>query len=365
MPWRSDSDEPSRQAVPARTRADPPAPYCVHREARCCNKIPTTSLIQLIRLQGTANTGPNWLGTMASRTALFSSAQTATAFLVLLTVVALGCGDDNPTEPDGEGVLGEWVWSNGIKRTYSLHLPPSYDGSEPAALVVLYHGAGGTGSGFQLYTGMDSVSDQFGFITVYPDGIDNIWGNIDIEFTKHLTEHLESRLTIDPTRIYVTGFSNGGRLAVSLACALSDILAGAASVAAAMSVDDAAVCFPSDPIPVLFLHGTEDPTFPWDGIPGELMSISSMVSKWRRLDFCGPVPFTEDLEDRFDDGTRVWLQSYTDCAAGSEVSLYGIEGGGHTWPGTAPGLPERLGRVTYEIGNREILEFFARHSSND
>jgi len=33
------------------------------------------------------------------------------------------------------------------------------------------------------------------------------------------------------------------------------------------------------------------------------------------------------------DGTRVSVEAHTRCRAGTEVALYTLTGGGHTWPG--------------------------------
>ena len=65
--------------------------------------------------------------------------------------------------------------------------------------------------------------------------------------------------------------------------------------------------------------------------------------------------------DRVRDGTAVTVSAFQDCGRYA-VELYGILGGGHTWPGgprvTAPGF----GRTTRELdATRLIWEFFARH----
>jgi poly(3-hydroxybutyrate) depolymerase len=63
-----------------------------------------------------------------------------------------------------------------------------------------------------------------------------------------------------------------------------------------------------------------------------------------------------------DDATTLVRQT-SQCAGTTEVTLFEIRGGGHTWPLGEPYLGERLvGRVSRELDANEALwEFFARH----
>jgi len=64
---------------------------------------------------------------------------------------------------------------------------------------------------------------------------------------------------------------------------------------------------------------------------------------------------------RKDDGTQVSRSAYRRCRDGSEVVLVTIEGGGHTWPGSAP-RGRFLGVATANVSASDVMwEFFARH----
>jgi polyhydroxybutyrate depolymerase len=67
-----------------------------------------------------------------------------------------------------------------------------------------------------------------------------------------------------------------------------------------------------------------------------------------------------------DDGTTVTWESCAGGRDGTEVVLYAIEGGGHTWPGGYQYLPEFLiGKTCMDIKACEIIwDFFARHMRN-
>jgi polyhydroxybutyrate depolymerase len=287
-------------------------------------------------------------------------------FAALSAVAVLACNGDDPTGPrDGEGVLGEWVAYEGRERGYELHLPPSYDPAQAAPLLVLFHGAGDTGAGFRGRIGLDSSADAAGFITVYPDAVGGLWwSSTDVRFTRILIAHLREELAIDANRIYAAGFSRGAGLTFSLACQLASELAAVATVGATLESQRAALCNPSQPIPIVLVHGTGDPAFPWDGYYGstQIMSMPLTLEVWAEINGCSRDPVVEWLPDVVDDGTQAWTEDYPDCAGGAELMLFGIEGGGHTWPGAPGPFPDWTGPISREIGSAEIVEFLSRHS---
>ena len=60
------------------------------------------------------------------------------------------------------------------------------------------------------------------------------------------------------------------------------------------------------------------------------------------------------------DGVTVTHRVWDGCAAATE--LYRQDGAGHTWPGGWPYFGEdRIGRVGRDIGNDQLLDFFASH----
>ena len=70
------------------------------------------------------------------------------------------------------------------------------------------------------------------------------------------------------------------------------------------------------------------------------------------------------LPDTEADGTTVWLDTYLGCSAASEMRLYGIDGGGHTWPGSPVSFPPSFGLTTRDISaTTRILEFFNEEQS--
>ncbi len=57
----------------------------------------------------------------------------------------------------------------GLERSYVLHLPPGYDASRPAPLVLDFHGITLDACEMMRISGLNAQSDAAGFIVVYPN----------------------------------------------------------------------------------------------------------------------------------------------------------------------------------------------------
>src|SRR5512136_1994996 len=57
-----------------------------------------------------------------------------------------------------------------VSRSYTVHVPPAYDGVAPVPVVLMLHGGGGTGKAAAEETGWSAKADREGFIAVYPEG---------------------------------------------------------------------------------------------------------------------------------------------------------------------------------------------------
>ncbi|MGQ0551465.1 MAG: alpha/beta hydrolase family esterase, partial [Armatimonadota bacterium] len=98
---------------------------------------------------------------------------------------------------------------------------------------------------------------------------------------------------------------------------------------------------------------------------GKVLSATETVAAWVALNRCASPPAVALEPDRDpQDGTRVRREAYGSCGEGSEVVLYAVEGGGHTWPGGQQYLPERvIGRTSRDIDANEVLwAFFKKHA---
>jgi polyhydroxybutyrate depolymerase len=277
------------------------------------------------------------------------------------------------------------ITSGGLDRTYSMHVPASYDGSRAVPLVLAYHGHGGDGLGQERLSGMSATADSNGFIVAYPDGVDRAWNDgrpdqvnsdvDDVGSTTDLISRLEKDYRIDPARVYATGMSNGGMMCYRLALEIPDKIAAVAPVAALLSRDLAGRRSPASPVSVALVEGTSDPLMPYGGgsvglflkMRGEVLSAADTVSFWTTADGCTPSPKVTLLPDAStSDGTRVTSNDYGGGRDGTEVLFYSVEGGGHAWPGGTQYLSSRIiGRTSRDFdASQAIYDFFSRHSNS-
>ena len=303
--------------------------------------------------------------------------------LLICVILVTGCVRQRLDTGNTENALYSLA-VDGLNRTYSVHVPGSYMG-EPVPLVIALHGGGGSAEKMASLTSFNALSDQEGFIVVYPEGVENHWNdgrklqqytthreNIDdVKFISVLIDKLADEYNIDESCIYATGISNGAMMSCRLACELSEKIAAIAMVAGAMPEELLDYCVPSESISVLVMNGTEDPLVLWEG--GEIIvgrrSLGSILSAYETVQFwvehnkCLP-PVITWLPDTQDDGTRVRKEVYKQGENGTEVILYAIEGGGHTWPGGPQYASEYIiSRTCYDINASEVIwQFFSEHA---
>ena len=263
---------------------------------------------------------------------------------------------------------------NGVERTFLLYLPPTYQRGKPAPLVLVFHAGGGDGRGIAPHTGFSRLAGREGFVAAYPDGLDGRWNDgrrhaashDDVGFVRALLDTLYRELTLDSTRVYATGISNGAMLSYRLACELPGVFAAIAPVAAGMPASLRAGCAQAAPVSLLAIQGTADPVLPYAGGGagrgrGSVLSATESIAFWAKLSGCTDPPTTTAEPDRIHDGTRVRLTAHAGCRDGRGVELYTVQGGGHTWPGGPP-VGRSVGRVSRDLDATELIwSFFARH----
>lgn len=254
---------------------------------------------------------------------------------------------------------------DGLPRDYRLYVPEGYDGLEPWPLVLNLHGYTSNALQQQLYTEMDMVADTGHFLVCYPNGVGNSWnvgfGGLntdDVGFINALLDTLMAHYLIDPERVYSCGMSNGGFMSYKLACELTERFAAVASVTGSMVPDEAALCMPVGPAPVLEIHGTADLVVPYNGLFNSL-SIPDLLTFWTGKNGCTVDPFVIPVPNtNLLDGSTAELVQYNDCEGEAEVWHYKVYNGGHTWPGAS---------IIAGITNQDfhasaaIWEFFLRH----
>ncbi|MHA1858680.1 MAG: hypothetical protein ACTSUU_04455, partial [Candidatus Thorarchaeota archaeon] len=98
---------------------------------------------------------------------------------------------------------------------------------------------------------------------------------------------------------------------------------------------------------------------------GRIISVQQSVQYWINHNNCSESPITTWLPNKDPgDGTRVYRLYYGNGTGGAEVVLYGIQGGGHAWPGGYQYVPPGLiGNTSRDIDAAAIVwSFFENHS---
>lgn len=248
---------------------------------------------------------------------------------------------------NGKAHTIELTTTDGLVRSYRIFVPSSYDSSAPVALVLVFHGALGTSKQMAELTDFEVVAEREGFIVVFPQSTSlpesdfftswNVGINFgettvedvdDVAFVDQLLDSLLTSYSIDATRIFATGFSNGGMFTNRLACERADRFAAFAPVAGSIAIE---TCDPGRAVPVFAFHGTDDRIVDYQGgdligSNGSLPSALDMIERWAEIDGCNLTPVNAKVENLIQ--TR-----YVECRDGVTVQLNSVVNLGHNWPG--------------------------------
>ncbi len=275
---------------------------------------------------------------------------------------------------------------DGRKRTYKVHVPPSYNKSIPTPLILAFHGGGGNSAMManDKYYNWISKSDKEGFIIAFPNGTSQLksekfatWnaGNCcgyardndidDVGFVNAIIEEMESKFYINVKKIYATGFSNGAMLCYRLAIELSDKLKAIAAVAGTENFDNGN---PKWPISIIHIHAKDDdaslfnggagPRFPTHKPVCDFTSVPGTISRWVKRNNCNPDP------KRVMEKPGVYCDLYFGGDNGTQIILCVTEEGRHSWPGgQAPEVQKARGKACDPSNaisaTDEIWDFFS------
>jgi polyhydroxybutyrate depolymerase len=267
-----------------------------------------------------------------------------------------GCGAAGTPSKAGEAPTLNYKVSHltlrtpeGRVRSYILYVPAS--GAKHSPLVLVYHGAGGTADATAAETDFLTVAAQKGIVVAFLQGYEDTWnegaghtpaevaGVNDVQFTAAVLEKIESRYSIDRSRIAAAGFSNGALLTELLGCRLAARLTLVVPVAGPLPVSVSSTCHPARPISVLEFHGTDDQSIPYagghfDGIGGgtTVLSAPANAARWASVNGC-----KKRLES-VERALATVLTTYSACRDGVVVQLRSLQGAGHSWPADVASL---------------------------
>jgi len=258
-----------------------------------------------------------------------------TLFILIPMLSLIACskiGDKELTPNFSTGKMTKELTVNGLSREYIIYIPQNYSATISLPLLLSFHGLGSNMEFNYSYTRFDEIAERENLIVVYPNGIKNNWtlssdNNPDIDFIKTLLAQLEDDYKIESKRIYSTGMSEGGFFSFKLACSLSNRITAVASVTGSMYQYAINNCFPSRPISVLQIHGTEDNIVPYT-------STERLLDFWTSHNHTDTIPIISNIPDvDTNDGSTVQRFEYLNGDNDVEVQHLKITNGDHLWPG--------------------------------
>ncbi|MFT4594470.1 MAG: polyhydroxybutyrate depolymerase [Bacteroidia bacterium] len=244
------------------------------------------------------------------------------------------------------------ITDGGLQREYIYYHPSSALPNCP--LVFVCHGFGGSAQGIMNYSEFNSLADEFGFAVCYPQGSEDSDGDTfwnvgyafhptetvnDVAYLQNLNTHLQGVYSLDASKVFCTGMSNGGDLCYMLACEASETFRAVAPISGMVLQDIMDDCNPSDEVSILEIHGTNDNVTRYNGDPnnndgwGAYPSMALTMSFYNNLfglalQNSGNFPNTNT-----NDGSTVSYEKYGANQSCTEVWLYTVNNGGHDWPG--------------------------------
>lgn len=255
-----------------------------------------------------------------------------------------------------------------LEREYFVFVPDSLAAGRP--LMLLLHGYGGKAEGYRPE--MLEAAERHGYAVCIPqgwkeEGVYKAGWNVrypsqatmptdDVDFVIQLARKVAADYSLNPENLFFSGMSNGGDLAYVIALEHPDVFSAIASVAGLEFRWVSRECSAHGPVPFMEIHGTDDKTSMWQGDPentgswGSYLSVPVAVGNMVYANKCEyEITRVLPLKDPDKPSRQVILHQYTGSPYGTEVLLYEVKGGKHSWHLSDLDTPE------------VILEFFERY----
>ena len=278
------------------------------------------------------------------------SIPTSVVTLLLVSSMVSGCvsdptkvdtEEDNPVEedPDYEPNISEHcIEYDELERCWLLLVPLIPNESAPAPLLVDMHGNGDDMYQQRWTSDFANISMEQGFVVAYPQGHNNAWNQgpslipcsdelrcseeDDVGFTLQMLDTIMQNHSIDKSRVYVTGWSNGCGMTQRLAVQASEVFAAAGCMAMYRFAE---VQSDYSPIPFMEVHGLLDEivlyatTAPAAPVFGPEKGAIQNLESWADLNGCqGSIPEVIVSEEDYD------IRGYTDCENEAQVMLVSL-----------------------------------------
>jgi polyhydroxybutyrate depolymerase len=267
--------------------------------------------------------------------------------------------------------LGNYkIRNQGLNREFSFFRPANPE-LKKLPLVIDFHGASGIVAPVFRYDFWVALAKKENFLVLKPQAVSDkmnnytYWnvgwdvGRNDVGFVQDVLDVVVKQQDVDIDRIYVTGMSSGGHMALFIAQALQDRIAAVAPISGSIMTTRLSNYSFNKPMPICNINGSADSVVNIEG--GDwYASWKSILSLWienNKVDSDPIITYLPDLNKS--DGSIVTKYEYRGLTQASDIDDYRINGGNHSIPGIEPEANQDIN--AYEV----IWAFFKEHTLND
>ena len=166
--------------------------------------------------------------------------------------------------------------------------------------------------------------------------MDNAWGGApyaetsrgeDVKYVHDVLTDLDKRYSIDREQVFASGLSNGGGMAVGLACQSPETVAGVVGVAGAYYDPTVADCAEGQ-VPTMLIHADNDSVVDYGGgvrHDAPYQSVDTVLATFGERNGCDMTNITDQAGEVINSTVR------TPANCDVPTSVVEVHGGGHTW----------------------------------
>lgn len=272
-------------------------------------------------------------------------------------------------------------------REFIVHVPSGYDASQPTPVVFMFHGSRQTGEMLYQFSTWRQKGEQENFITVYPTSweylltttnqVETKWNDIgltnitppgtelkdDIKFVHAIMGLLHVTFNVDETRVFASGFSNGGSFVLTrLMFEMHDTFASFGVSASGISLGNKAFANPPQTIAnsLYVIMGTEDEVvsspenpLPFPLAPDEIWNDPFFGPMMRNTTAILSLEPTYEVSEQ-EGGLTIFRFANSKTGADNEYIFEMVKGLTHLYP--------KGNDNDYDLNAASIFwEFFTRH----
>jgi phospholipase/carboxylesterase len=155
---------------------------------------------------------------------------------------------------------------NDRRSDYTLYIPENYAADREWPLIICLHG--GYGEGYEYIWTWLRPARALGYILLSPKSLDVTWtmtsNSIDTRSILAMLDEIAQEYSIDRSRLFLTGLSDGGIMTYLLGIERHEMFTGIAPIAGALHpmVDPLLRTKTGRELPIFVIHGVHDFIFP-------------------------------------------------------------------------------------------------------